>query len=86
MNTNLHTFSVTDLRHKTSRVLSEATKRGMVYLVSHSKPKAAVVDIAYFQALQEAYEDYLDILEYDRTISLKRIPLSQHQKAYTQKT
>ena len=85
MNTNLHTFSVTDLRHKTSHVLSEATKRGMVYLVSHSKPKAAVVDIAYLQALQEAYEGYLDILEYDRTKDLARVPLAKHKKEYLRK-
>ena len=85
MNTNMHTFSVTDLRHRTSHVLEEVTKHGMVYLLSHSKPKAAVVDIAYLQALQEAYEDYLDMLEYDRTVSLARVPLTKHNKEYAKK-
>ncbi|MBM3282979.1 type II toxin-antitoxin system Phd/YefM family antitoxin [Candidatus Gottesmanbacteria bacterium] len=79
MNTNMDTFSVTDLRHKTKEVLKNAANHKVVYLLRHAKTEAALVDIAYLQALQEAYEDYLDILEYDATIGLKRIPLTQHK-------
>lgn len=75
MDTSIVTFSVTDLRHKTKKVLKEAGERGYVFLLRHSKAEAALVDINYLAALQEAYEDYLDTLEFDKTIGLKRIPL-----------
>jgi prevent-host-death family protein len=81
MYTNTNTFSVTDLRHKTSKVLEGAAKKKIVYLLRHSKPKAAVVDIDYLRALQKAYEDYMDTLEFDKTIGLKRVSLKKHQKS-----
>jgi prevent-host-death family protein len=77
----MDTFSVTDLRHKTNIVLKRVAEKGMVYLVRHSKSEAAIVDAAYFNALKEAYENYLDTMEFDRTISLKRIPLETHLRA-----
>lgn len=83
MNTLNDTFSVTDLRHKTNEVLKNASKRGIVYLLRHSKKEAALVDINYLKALQEAHEDYLDVLEFDKTIGMKRISLTQHKKSYT---
>lgn len=81
MNTNSDTFSVTDLRHKTSKVLKDTEEKGIVYLIKNSKTAAALVDINYLRALEQTHEDYLDMLEFDRTISLKRIPLSKHKKA-----
>ena len=80
MDTNISTFSITDLRQNTLDVLKAASENGFAYLVKHSKPHAAVVDIGYLQALQEAYEDYLDTLEFDHTINLKRIPLKAHKR------
>jgi len=82
MDTNIDTFSVTDLRHKTSKVLKKAKEAGYVFLVRRSKTEAAMVDIALLKALQETYEDYLDILEFDKTVGLKRIPLKKHKKKY----
>lgn len=80
MNTSIVTFSITDLRQRTNKVLQEVEEKGYVYLVRRSKTAAAVVDAQYLSALQEAYEDYLDILEFDRTIGLKRIPLRKHKR------
>jgi prevent-host-death family protein len=80
MDTSIATFSVTDLRHKTNTVLKEAVERGYAYLLRRSKPAAAVVDIEYLAALQESYEDYMDILEFDRTVKLPRIPLGEHKR------
>lgn len=80
MDTKIVTFSVTDLRHRTTEVLRCVAEQGFAYLLRHSKPKAAVVDIDYLNALQEAYEDYLDTLEFDRTIRLKRMPLAEHMR------
>lgn len=76
----MNTFTVTDLRHRTSAVLKEAASHGFAYLFRRSRLQAAVVDPLYLRALQEAYEDYLDIIEFDKTIGLKRIPLETHKK------
>lgn len=81
MNTLDDTFSVTDLRHKTSKILDRVADKGIVYLVRHSKTEAALVDMEYLVALQQAYENYIDTLEFDETVTLKRIPLSKHKKA-----
>lgn len=78
MNTSM-IFSITDLRLRPLRVLAEAKSRGYAYLLRRSKAEAAIVDIDYLNALQEAYEDYLDTIEFDQTVSLKRIPLSAHK-------
>ena len=80
MNTNIGTFSVTDLRHRTSEVLRKVASQGLVYLVRHSRPEAAVIDLDYLEALQEAYEERLDIAEFDKTLKLKRISLDEHKK------
>lgn len=82
MDTYTDTYSVTDLRHKTNEILKVASAKGMVYLVRRSKAEAAIVDLDYLNALREAYEDYLDTLEFDRTIRLKKIPLAKHKKIY----
>lgn len=81
MNTSVATSTITDLRHKTNKVLLQAEEKGYVYLLRRSKLTAAIVDIKYLTALQEAYEDYLDTLEFDETIKLKRIPLVKTKKS-----
>ena len=82
MNTSNVTYSITDLRHKTSQVLKDALELGYINLVYKSKTKAALVDIEYLRALQEAYEDYLDTIEFDKTVNLKRIPLETHIRKF----
>ena len=82
----MSTFSVTDLRHNTLKVLKTARTEGIAYLLRHSKAEAALVDIDYLAALQEAYEDYLDILEAEKTIKLPRIPLKEHERRYQSQT
>ncbi len=77
MHTNLNTYSVTDLRQKTSKILNEVSNYGSVNIMQNSKPKAVVISPQYLFALQEAYEDYLDILEFDETINLKRTPFKK---------
>lgn len=60
------TYSVTDLRQKTSDVIATAMADGYVHIIQNSKPKIAVVDSDYLSALQEAYEDQMDVEEFDR--------------------
>ena len=80
MDTHNATYTVTDLRHKTLSVLKETMKYGYTLILRKSKPAAALVDMQYLKALQQAYEDYLDTLEFDSTIGLKRISLQKHKK------
>jgi len=82
MDTNIVTFSVSDLRHDTTKVLKETLNRGFAYLLRHSKPEFALVDINYLQSLREAYEDYLDMLEFDKTVNLKKAPLGAHKSKF----
>lgn len=71
----MDTFSVTDLRHKTNNVLSAAKQYGYVPVLKNSQYDAIIVDPKYFSALQDALQDYLDILEYDKGMeSLKLEP------------
>ncbi len=80
MDTSIATFSVTDLRHKTNEILKETLTKGYAFIVRHSKPTVAVVDVHYLEALQEAHEEYLDVLEYDATVGLPRMSLEKHKK------
>ena len=80
-----NTFSVTDLRQKTTKVLKEVKDTGFAYLLNRSKTQAALVDIDYLTALQEAYEDQVDTAEFDKTIKLKRISLQAYKKKYSKK-
>lgn len=67
------TYSITELRHKTSEVLAAAKKSGYVSVLKNSKRDAYIVDPNYFLMLREAYEDYLDEREYDKAIkSMKK--------------
>lgn len=82
MYTQNNTYSITDLRQKTSKVLKDAEEKGVIYVLYRSKVKAALVDAAYLEALQQSHEDYLDMLEFDQTIKLPRIPLAEHKKRH----
>lgn len=76
MSTN--TYSITDLRQKTLDVVNAAQTAGYVQIVHNSKPTVAVVDTKYLEALQEAYEDYLDILEIERTKNEPTVSLDEY--------
>lgn len=82
MYTNFDTYSITDLRQQITNILAGLNAKGFVYVVRNSKPEAAIVDLEYLQMLQKTHEDYLDTLEFDKTVGLKRIPLTKHKKLY----
>lgn len=69
------TYSVTDLRQKTALVLADAKENGYVAVVKNSKKDAYIVSAEYFLAMQEAYDDYLDNIEFEKGMeSLKKEP------------
>ncbi len=65
MYTCMNTYSITNLRHQTSAIIDNAKLYDYVVIVKNSKQNAFIVDPKYFLALQEAYENYLDIKEYN---------------------
>ena len=76
----LNTISISELKQHPARALNDVVvSQKPKIIVQRSTPKAVIMDIDYFNALQEAYEDYLDTLEFDKTISLKRVSLKHHQ-------
>lgn len=81
MYTNINTYSVTDLRQKTAKVLADVLKGGVGYIIKNSKPQFALVDIEYLKTLQEAYEDYLDVIEFDKRSKEKTISWKDYKKS-----
>ena len=81
MNTNSHTYSITDLRQKTKKVLDEVLEKSVVYLFRNSKPEIALVDINYLKSLEEAYEDYLDVIEFDKRKKETTISWDKYKKS-----
>ena len=74
------TLTVTDLRRKSAKVLKNLSEEKLFLLLQNSKPKGALVDLEYLRMLQEAYEDYLDVLEFDKTINEKTISWEKYKK------
>ena len=69
----MNTFSITDLRHKTLDVVNAAKANGYVHIIQNSKADIAIVDSQYLLSLQEAYEDNMDTIEFDRTVNDKPV-------------
>ena len=74
----MNTYSVTELRQKTSTVIKAALDKGYVHIIQNSKAKVAVVDSAYLTAMQEAYEDQMDIKELKRRRNEPTITLEEY--------
>ena len=74
------TLTVTDLRRKSAWALNNLNKEKLFLLLQNSKPKGALVDLEYLKMLQTAYEDYLDVLEFDKTINEKTISWKEYKK------
>ena len=74
------TLTVTDLRRKSAWALNNLNEEKLFLLLQNSKPKGALVDLQYLKMLQTAYEDYLDVLEFDKTINEKTISWKEYKK------
>jgi len=61
------TLSVSKLRQNTAKVIENVAKKGEpLIIISRSKPKAVLADIAYFNALEEAVMDLTDAAEAEK--------------------
>lgn len=74
-----NTTTVTELRRKSASILKSLADNKLVLLIQNSQPKAALVDLNYLKTLQEAYEDYLDIFTFDKTINEPIISWQTHK-------
>lgn len=74
-------LSVTELKRKTSKVLEQVRKtKEPVYIMSRSKPKAAVVDIKILKVLEEALEDLEDIRAFEKAKNEPTVSLEEFLK------
>jgi len=72
--------TVTELRRKSASILKTLADEKLLLLIQNSKPKGALVDLEYLKMLQEAYEDYLDILAFDQAVNEPAIPWKKHKE------
>lgn len=72
--------TVTDLRRKSASILRSLDKEKLLLLLQNSKPKGVLVEIEYIKMLQEAYEDYMDILAFDQTLGEPALAWSDYKK------
>ncbi len=72
------TYSVTELRQKTSAVISTALAQGYVHIIKNSKTPVAVVDSKYLATLQEAYEDAMDVQTADKHVNEPTISIEEY--------
>lgn len=77
--------TITELRRKSASILKGLSDEKLLLLIQNSKPKGALVDLEYLKMLQEAYEDYLDILTFDKAVSKTTISWKEYKKK-SQKT
>ena len=86
MLTKDNTFSITDLRHNTNKVLSAADEYNYIYLLKHSRKESAIVNVEFLEFLMQAYEDYLDLIEVEKLknskVKMKGITLNEFEEKY----
>ena len=75
-----NSITVTELRRKSASILKTLADEKLLLLIQNSQPKGALVDLEYLKMLQEAYEDYLDILAFDQAVSEPAIPWQKHKE------
>lgn len=76
------TISITNLRRNSAKALDSAKENGVVLVLRNSSPKAALVDIDRFKELEEIYEEYLDILSFDKHKNDPGIPWKKARKEF----
>jgi|SRR3989344_445760 len=60
----MNTVSITDLRQDATKVLNQVEdSQEPTYILQNSELKAVLLDVQYYEALQEALEDFMDGLE-----------------------
>lgn len=74
------TISITELRRQSASILDSLPKEKILLLLQNSKPKGVLVDLEYLKMLQEAYEEFLDIQTFDKTINEPTISWANYKK------
>lgn len=74
------TLTITDLRRKSAKIMKKLPEEKLFLLVQNSRARGALVDLKYFKKLQDAYEEYMDILTYDKAIKEPTISWEEYKK------
>ena len=72
--------TVTELRRKSASILKSLSNEKLVLLIQNSKPKGALVDLEYLKMLQKAYEEYLDLVTFDKAIDEPVVSWKEYKK------
>lgn len=84
---NTNTLSISKLRqHATEAVDSVVLKQTPTIILKRSQPKAVLVDIDYFQALEETVLDLTDSSEAEKAKKEDKIPFDTYLKKRWGKT
>ncbi len=77
----INTISITDLKQNTSKVIKKVQDEGSSVLVlQHSKAAAVLVDPDYFNALEEALEDRIDLKAIEERKNESNVPFEEIAK------
>ncbi|KKQ73626.1 MAG: hypothetical protein US96_C0058G0001 [Candidatus Woesebacteria bacterium GW2011_GWB1_38_5b] len=77
--------TITDMREDALKLLEDVEKLGLAYIFHRSRPKAVILSIEDFSALQEMLESYKDEFEAKKLSKIKRgtgISLAETAKKY----
>lgn len=76
-------LSVTELKRETSKVLERVSKtKEPIYIMSRSKPKAAVINVKMLKKFEEALEDLEDIRAFEEAKNEPTISLEEFIKEH----
>ena len=77
----INTISITDLKQNTSRVIKQIQDHGeSVLILQHSKAAAVLVDPDYFNTLEEALENRMDLKAIEERKSEPTVPFEEVAK------
>ena len=84
---NTITLSISELRQHVSKIVDAvSTRQEPAIILKRSQPKAVLVDIDYFQSLEEAVMDATDVKEAEKAKREKKRPFGLYLKKRWGKT
>lgn len=78
----MNTVSITDLRQDATKILNRVgASQEPTYILQNSELKAVILDAKYYEAVQEALEDFMDGLEAQEALKEPgRVTLEEYAK------
>lgn len=75
------TLPISELRQHAAAIIDDVvSKQQPMVIIQRSQPRAVLVDVMYFQALEDAVLDATDATEAEKAKKEKRVPLVNYLK------